>query len=115
MGALLDLEDVAAGHPNAQKELAELYAFRDAIQGKSMNPEKSLGEVVAGSGSALARDQLAELRKAFQRYETVRRFNVQQFKDAYTVCLRTGKPFDQLIDELSVFKSKSRAHDAQSS
>ena len=69
MGALLDLEDVAAGHPKAQKELAELYAFRDAIQGASMNPEKTLGEVVAGSGSALARDQLAELRKNAERVD----------------------------------------------
>ena len=37
-----------------------------------MSPEKSLGEVVAGSGSALARDQLAELRKDAERYRWLR-------------------------------------------
>ena len=37
MSAQLDLEDVAAGHPVAQAELAALYKCRDALA-KSTSP-----------------------------------------------------------------------------
>ena len=111
MGALLDLEDVAAGHPKAQKELAELYAFRDAIQGKSMIPEKSLGEIVAGSGSALARDQLAELRKDAKRYRWLRIGKVP-YAELKSLLNDTPDGIDRTVDKLM---NKSRVLDAQSS
>jgi hypothetical protein len=38
------------------------------------------------------------------RYETVRLLSVPQFQDAYILNRRTGKPFDEIIDDLRPFK-----------
>jgi hypothetical protein len=35
------------------------------------------------------------------RYETVRLLSVPQFQDAYVLNRRTGKPFDEIIDDLT--------------
>ena len=66
MGAFLDLDDVAAGHPKAQEELAELCLARD-------------------------------------RYETARRMNPQQWAAAWELNIKTGKPFDEIIDNMRPF------------
>lgn len=63
MVTYLDLDDVAAGHPRAIEELAEL-------------------------------------RLAAERYETARRMNPRQWCDAWKLNLTTGKPFDEIIDNL---------------
>jgi hypothetical protein len=47
--------------------------------------------------------EIARLSVGHRRYEVVRRMNVQAFKDAYNLCIKTGKPFDQIIDELAPF------------
>lgn len=66
MGMYLDLDDVAAGHPRAQEELAEL-------------------------------------RLAAERYETARRMNPRQWADAWKLNTTTGKPFDEIIDNMRPF------------
>lgn len=62
----LDLDDVAADHPLAKEELAELRLARD-------------------------------------RYETARRMNPYQWKAAWELNLKTGKPFDEIIDNMRPF------------
>ena len=47
--------------------------------------------------------RVAELEAAADRYETVRRLNVPQFRDAFVLNTRTGKPFDEIIDDLRPF------------
>lgn len=42
-------------------------------------------------------------RKGHMRYEIVRRMNVRQLRDAWQLNISTGKPFDQIIDELAPF------------
>lgn len=43
------------------------------------------------------------LRIGYDRYETVRLLSVPQFQDAYVLNRRTGKPFDEIIDDLRPF------------
>jgi hypothetical protein len=45
--------------------------------------------------------QLREMRLAAMRYEKVRRLNVQEFSDVFLENLKTGVPFDDLIDRLT--------------
>jgi len=44
---------------------------------------------------------LREMRLAAIRYEKVRRLNVQEFSDVFLENLKTGIPFDELIDRLT--------------
>ena len=66
MGAQLDIDDVADGHP-------------------------------------LAKEQLERLRLAAQRYETARRMSPVQWAAAWKTNIETGKPFDDIIDDLRPF------------
>lgn len=59
-------------------------------------------EAVA-SGNPLAMDQLAALRRAAERYETARRMNPIQWAAAWEVNMKTGKPFDEIIDNMRPF------------
>lgn len=47
--------------------------------------------------------EIEAFRKSHERYETVRRMSVPQFRDAYVLSTRTGKPFDEIIDDLRPF------------
>ena len=62
---------------------------------------------VHGNVSQYHADQIADLidrlRIGHDRYEIVRRMHVPMFKDALELSIRTGKPFDQIIDELKPF------------
>ena len=58
---------------------------------------------------AAAKDESERYREGFRRYETVRRMSVVQFKSAMMLNLSTGKPFDQIIDELAPFANKGDA------
>lgn len=68
MGRHLDLTDVAADHPLAMKELAEL-------------------------------------RRAAERYETARRMDPTQWALAWRLNINTGKPFDEIIDGMATCPS----------
>jgi len=66
MGTHLDLDDVAAEHP-------------------------------------LAKEQLAELRLAAERYDTARLMSPRQWAAAWEINTSTGKPFDEIIDNMRPF------------
>ena len=57
----------------------------------------------AAAGHPLAEEELAELRLAADRYETARRMNPKQWADAWKLNTTTGKPFDEIIDDLKPF------------
>jgi hypothetical protein len=47
------------------------------------------------------RDELRDKQlKGYQRYETVRKMSLRAFGEAYHENLSSGKPFDEIIDEL---------------
>ena len=62
-----------------------------------------LGLDAVASGNPLAMEQLAALRRAAQRYETARRMNPIQWAAAWEVNMKTGKPFDEIIDNMRPF------------
>jgi len=49
---------------------------------------------------ALLRAEINRLSIGHARYETARRMNPRQWADAWKLNLRTGKGFDQIIDEM---------------
>lgn len=48
-------------------------------------------------------DEIERLRLGHQRYEIARRMNPRQWADAWKLNLSTGKPFDEIIDDLGPF------------
>ena len=62
-------------------------------------------------------DEIERLRAGHDRYETARRMNPQQWADAWKLNLSTGKPFDEIIDNLRPFmmgpnvQAEGAAHD----
>lgn len=49
------------------------------------------------------RDQVNDLRKGHDRYETARRLSPAQWVDVWKLNISTGKPFDEIIDDLRPF------------
>lgn len=47
--------------------------------------------------------EIRKLRIARDRYEVARRLNPRQWADAWKLNLSSGKPFDEIIDELRPF------------
>jgi hypothetical protein len=47
--------------------------------------------------------EVERLRAGHDRYEVVRRMNVDAFRDAYVLNRRTGKPFDEIVADLGPF------------
>jgi len=47
----------------------------------------------------------ARLRIGYERYETARRMNARQWSDAMSLNFSTGKPFDEIIDDLKPFRT----------
>lgn len=50
-------------------------------------------------------DQVNALRKGHDRYETARRLSPAQWADVWKLNISTGKPFDEIIDDLRPFTS----------
>lgn len=63
-----------------------------------MGKNLDLDDVVADH--PLAKDQLAELRLAARRYETARRMAPAYWASAWEHALKTGRPFDEIIDTM---------------
>lgn len=65
---------------------------------------KSLSERVLALELAAIRDggdsDVARQRKGHERYEIVRRMNPLQFRDMWRFSITSGKPFDELVDEM---------------
>jgi len=51
-------------------------------------------------GNPSSDNELKLLYKSHARYEIVRKLNVQQFAELYQKNIKTGIPFDDLVDEL---------------
>lgn len=47
--------------------------------------------------------EIERLRVGHERYETARRMNPRAWADAWQLNLTTGKPFDEIIDDLRPF------------
>lgn len=52
---------------------------------------------------ARQREELERLRTGHQRYETARRMNPRQWAAAWKLNTTTGKPFDEIIDNMRPF------------
>lgn len=52
--------------------------------------------------------KLAKCERDAERYQIVRRMNAAQFADAFILNIRTGKPFDEIIDDLGPFYKAAR-------
>lgn len=52
---------------------------------------------------AALNSEIERLRIGHERYETVRQLNLAQFRAALELNRRTGKPFDEIIDDLRPF------------
>lgn len=50
-----------------------------------------------------ALEEIERLRIGHSRYETARRMDPRRWRDAWMLNLSTGKPFDEIIDELAPF------------
>lgn len=50
-----------------------------------------------------AADEIERLRAGHDRYEVVLRMSVDEFRDAYVLSRRTGKPFDEIVADLAPF------------
>jgi hypothetical protein len=71
--------------------------------------EELLAEAYADSDEVLRprvaqlERQVEELRIGHARYEAARRMNPRQWADAWHLNTSTGKPFDEIIDDLMPF------------
>jgi hypothetical protein len=52
---------------------------------------------------ALAAAEIERLAVWHERYETARRMNPRQWADAWQLNISTGKPFDEILDDLRPF------------
>lgn len=53
-------------------------------------------------GHPEAENELMELRIAKKRYEKVRRMNPRQFSDLWSVGIKSGEHFDDLVDTCKI-------------
>jgi hypothetical protein len=51
--------------------------------------------------TVIASEEIKELRLAAKRYETARKMNPTEWKELWEMNVRTGIPFDELIDNRS--------------
>jgi hypothetical protein len=49
------------------------------------------------------RECVARLQVGHDRYEVARRMNPAQWRDAWLLNIKTGKPFDEIVDDLRPF------------
>ena len=54
---------------------------------------------------AACKEDAERYRKGHERYETARLLHPQQWKEAWLLNRNTGKPFDEIIDDLRTFGS----------
>lgn len=82
----------------------------DVLVANLMNASRDVGraqEKKVDSSRAINREDgalreiKAEAGSGLRRYEIVRKLNARQFADLYQKSIKTGVPFDQLVDELA--------------
>lgn len=89
----------------AEKEFDSVMALsaeRDAVANQSVDFIAAMGREWQKERAALTAERDA-YRADAERYEIIRCMVPRQFQDAWTLNLRTGKPFDEIIDDLRPF------------
>jgi hypothetical protein len=61
---------------------------------------------------AACKTEAERYRKGHERYATARTMSSQQWKDAWMLSANTGKPFDEIIDDLKPFFAIDKARKA---
>ena len=51
------------------------------------------------------RARVEQYRKGHERYETARRMSLEQWEDAWKLNISTGKPLDEIIDDLAPYRT----------
>ena len=51
---------------------------------------------------AYLKQECTRLKIGYDRYEKLRKLNAQQFTELYRAWFRSGKTFDEMVDELEV-------------
>ena len=82
------------------KETEALHAFLDACKDTGMSGASMQEAMLA---LVLQSDEIKRLRIGHDRYETARRMNPRQWADAWILNTSTGKPFDEIVDNLRPF------------
>jgi hypothetical protein len=85
---------------NLERELAAMTAERD-VAFKMSRCECGTEECCANL--VRIQKECAELRKDAERYRTARQMNPRMWKEACMLNLSSGKPFDEIIDDLKPF------------
>jgi hypothetical protein len=83
-----------------ERELAAMTAERD-VAFKMSRCECGTEECCANL--VRIQKECAELRKDAERYRTARQMNPRMWKEACMLNLSSGKPFDEIIDDLKPF------------
>ena len=65
--------------------------------------ERSNADATTMKSYFVAEDDLERLSKGNERYETARRMNPMQWSAAWELNITTGKPFDEIIDNMRPF------------
>ena len=71
--------------------------------GYSSNAERKQNIKDLNEGEAELLSRLSEGQKAIDRYELIRRLSPREFSDIYQLNISTGKPFDEIVDNLLPF------------
>lgn len=81
-----------------------LRAKIEALTKLLQEGEQGFGRVlIATSDDAEVGSEIERLREGHARYEIARRMNPQQWAAAWKLNLSTGKPFDEIIDDMRPF------------
>ena len=51
-------------------------------------------------GSKMSNKTIDDYKKGYERYEKLRKLNLRQFSELYSESIKSGKRFDDLVDEL---------------
>lgn len=78
-------------------------------QAKLRGEEETVKRVVAHSEALKAENE--ELRKQAERYEKLRKLNVQEFAEIFRMNAQGGVPFDEIIDGVCIFTAQDIGKD----
>jgi hypothetical protein len=97
-------ESMAAWGAAQEREKIEANAV--SLSGHFVVPADDVAELARlRSELAACKEDAERYRKGHERYETARLLHPQQWKEAWLLNRNTGKPFDEIIDDLRTFGS----------
>jgi hypothetical protein len=93
---------------------AELGSLADQFECHALS--RGIAEVeAAGRAMRAALAEIERLRIGNHRYETARRMNPRQWADAWKLNTSTGKPFDEIIDDMPNAQAQPTAKASEAS